>query len=398
MQITNVEATPVRVPLVPLSEGGIAPYGTNHNEFSAVERVVVRVDTDAGYTGWGEVRVLLSPAATVSIVEDGIAPIVEGQSPFEVEAFRRQVFIEYLNVVPLFAPIEIACWDILGQALERPIYELLGGWSAPSQTQRQRDPTEELDGRGKERHTVDVAYCVGILPPEEMAAKAEDVLEKGYSVLKTKAGRDWQTDVERVRAMDEAVDGQLEFRLDPNQGWTLDQALRVANRLDDHGIYLQYMEQPIRTNMHQELATLRHRTRQPIAPNEDAYIPQNLLQLANAGAMDAAVVDMTPAGGIAGLRQQAAVLDEIGVPSTHHCAFDLGVRTAAIAHAVHGLPGFELPPDCAYAGWDGDVVEEPLEIHDGALVVPDGPGLGVTVDPDRLAEFAIETEGGSGFQ
>jgi hypothetical protein len=73
------------------------------------------------------------------------------------------------------------------------------------------------------------------------------------------------------------------------------------------------------------------------------------------------------------------------------------VRVVADDRAVHGLPAFELPPDCAYVGWDGDVVEEPVEIHDGALVVPDGPGLGVTVDPDRLAEFAIETEGGSGF-
>lgn len=387
MEITSVEAFPVEVPLEPIEDGGIAPYVTNHGSLESVERVLVRVDTDTGVSGWGEVRVLLSPRATVSIIEDGIAPIVVGQSPFEVEAFRRQVFVEYMNVMPMFAPVELACWDIVGRQLDRPVYELLGGWTAPTQTKRRRDPTSRADG---DRATVDIAYCLGILSPEESAAKAEDVHADGYEVLKTKAGRDWRADVERIAAMDDAVDGDLAFRLDPNQGYTLDQAVRVAARLEDRGIYLEYLEQPIRTNMHDDLATLRNRTRQPVAPNEDTYIPQNLRRLADAGAMDVAVLDMTPAGGIAGLRQQAAIAEDVGTPTTHHCAFDLGVRTAAILHAVHGLPGFELPPDSAYDGWDGDVVEDPLTVRDGSFELPDGPGLGVTVDPDRVAEYSLD--------
>jgi L-alanine-DL-glutamate epimerase-like enolase superfamily enzyme len=384
--ITNVEAFVVDVPLIPIERGGIGPYRTNHGAAESKQRVLVRVDTDSGVSGWGEVRVLLSPATTVSIIEDGIAPVVEGQSPFAVESFRRQVFIEYMNIMPLFAPVEIACWDIVGKSLEKPIYELLGGWSAPNQAERDRNPdtAEHTD------HEIDVAYCLGILSPEESAAKAESVATDGFDVLKTKAGRDWQTDIERIVAMHHAVDGELEFRLDPNQGWTLDQALRVAARLDDHGIHLQYLEQPIRTNMHRDLATLRQRTHQPIAPNEDTYIPNNLRRLGSAGAMDAAVLDMTPAGGISGLRQQAAIVEDLGVPATHHCAFDLGVRTAAMLHAVYSLPGFALPPDSVYGNWEADVVHDPITLTDGALVVPDGPGLGVDVDMDRVREFAID--------
>jgi L-alanine-DL-glutamate epimerase-like enolase superfamily enzyme len=386
MEITGVETFPVEVPLEPLTEGGIAPYTTNHGEFSSMKRVLVRVDTDEGVSGWGEVRVLLSVDATVALIEDGVAPAVIGQSPFEVEAFRRQVFIEYANVSPFFAPVEIACWDIVGKVLDRPIKELLGGWTAPNQAERQRDP-EEADVPGE---SVDVAYALGILSPEESAAKAESVAAEGYPVLKTKAGRDWEQDVERIVAMDEAVDGELEFRLDPNQGWTLDQALRVAARLDDHEIYLQYLEQPIRVNMHDDLAALRNRTKQPIGPNEDTYIPNNIRQLADANAMDVAVLDMTPAGGIAGLRQQAGIVDDIGVPMAHHCAVDLGVRSAAILQAVTGIPGFELPPDTVYYAWEDDVIEEPLTVEDGTMYVPDGPGLGVTVDMDKVHEYAVE--------
>lgn len=387
MQITNIEAIPVDVPLIDLDEPlGISPYVTNHGEVRSMQRILVRVDTDEGVSGWGEMRAFLSPEATVAVIEDGIAPLVDGMSPFERETIRRRVFIEYTNADMFFAPVETACWDIVGKTLDRPIYELLGGWTASTQSSRRH--RQHLDEEGNDR-AIEVAFCLGILSPEESAAKAEEASNAGFSVLKTKAGREWQRDVNRVVAMDEAVDGQLEFRLDPNQGWTFDQALRVGAALEDAGIYLQYMEQPIRVDTPRELAKLGQRLRQPIAPNEDTYISHNLRSMLETAAMDAAVLDLTPSGGIAGLRQQAAILEDAGIAFTHHCAFDLGVRTAAILHAVYGIPGFELPPDTAYYGWEDDIVESPFTIDDGCLLVPDDAGLGVTVDPDAVATYRL---------
>ncbi|RQG93634.1 mandelate racemase/muconate lactonizing enzyme family protein [Natrarchaeobius chitinivorans] len=387
MQITAVEAIPVNIPITPLEEGGIAPYVTNHNSLEDMDRVLVRVDTDEGISGWGEVRVFLSPDATVSVIEDGIAPMIVGQSPFEIERFRRQLFIEYANTDMFFAPIETACWDIVGKATERPIYELLGGWTTPGQTGRKhRNHQTEYD----DDRSVEFAYCLGILPPEESAERAKEVADAGYSVLKTKAGRDWRTDVERIIAMDEAVDGELEFRLDPNQGWTTDQATRVGAMLDDAGVYLQYMEQPIRVDAHGSLAALRSRTTQPIGPNEDTYIAHNLQQLIAANAVDVAVLDLTPAGGIAGLRQQAGIAEDAGIPVTHHCAFDLGIRTAAIMHAVVGIPGFDLPSDTVYYSWEDDVITRPFEIESGRITVPSEPGLGITVDDSTVEQYRID--------
>lgn len=386
MEITGVEAFAVNVPLVDLEDGGIAPYVTNHNELTDMDRILVRVDTDEGISGWGEMRVFLSPEATVSVLEDGIAPMVEGHSPFETESLRRLLFIEYTNVDLFFTPIELACWDIVGKSLGKPVYELLGGWTAPdSASRKHRNHVTEYDSAG----TVEFAYCLGILPPEESRAKASQALDEGYGVLKTKAGRDWKQDVARIEAMHDEVDGELEFRLDPNQGWTLDQAVRVGAALSDAGIYLQYMEQPIRVDSHTSLARLRERIDQPIGPNEDTYIPHNLRGLIEAGAVDVAVLDMTPLGGIAGLRQAASIAEDAGVPYTHHCAFDLGVRTAAILHAVYGIPGFSLPPDTVYYGWEDDVIEDPFVIEDGAMTVPDAPGLGVEIDRDKLDAHRI---------
>jgi L-alanine-DL-glutamate epimerase-like enolase superfamily enzyme len=388
MEIAEVTATTVDVPLMDLDETlGIGPYVTNHGQVDSMERVLVRVDTDEGITGWGEMRTFLSAAATEAIIEDGIAPLIEGQSPFELERLRRQVFIEYTNIELFFAAVETACWDIVGKSLGKPMYELLGGWTAPQQTAA-LNADAAGSGSGTD-HEVEFAFCLGILPPEESRVKAREALDTGFSVLKTKAGRDWQQDVARIEAMHDEVDGQLEFRLDPNQGWSLDQAVRVGAKLDDAGIRLQYIEQPIRVDNHGSLAALRNRTTQPIGPNEDTYIPHKLRSLIEANAMDVAVLDLTPAGGIAGLRQQAAIVEDAGIPFTHHCAFDLGIRTAAILHAVHGIPGFSLPPDTTYYAWEGDVIADRFEVTEGRMTVPDDPGLGIDVDQDAVEEYRV---------
>jgi len=386
MQIAEVRAIPVNIPLTPISDGGIAPYTTNHGELYDVDRILVRVETDEGVTGWGEMRTFLSPEATVSVIEEGVAPLVTGQSPFEVEKLRRQVFIEYTNADIFFAPVEIACWDIVGRVLERPIYELLGGWTAPHQTSMEH---RQYTGDGEDHRRIDLAYALGIFPPEESRKYARRAHEDGYSVLKTKAGRDWRTDVERIRAMYDEVDGELEFRIDPNQGWTLEEAVRVGAMLEDDGIYLQYVEQPIRIDNHGSLETLRSRTGQPLAANEDTYAKHSMRRLLATDSIDVGVVDITPAGGISGIRQIANIAEDGGISLTHHCAFDLGIRTAAILHAVYGIPGFNLPCDTAYFGWESDIIYDLFEIENGQMKVPNGPGLGITVDESSVEEYRL---------
>jgi L-alanine-DL-glutamate epimerase-like enolase superfamily enzyme len=379
-----VSAIPVTVPLTHIEDGGIAPYRTNHGKLYEMDRILVHVETDEGYDGWGEVRAFLSPEATVAVIEDGVAPLVVGQSPFELEKLRRQVFIEYTNANMFFAPVETACWDVVGKALGRPVFELLGGWTADHQTTMKHREHVENDAGDR---WVEFAYALGIFSPDESRTYARRALDAGYSVLKTKAGRDWRTDVERIVAMHDEVDGELDFRIDPNQGWTVEDAVRVGAMLQDAGVYLQYMEQPIRVDNHESLASLRSRTAQPIAANEDTYILRNLRRMIGAGAIDVGVVDLTPSGGIAGLRQVAQIAEDGGLSLAHHCAFDLGIRTAAILHTVYGTPSINLPSDTAYFGWEDDVIETPFSIEDGHMTVPDGPGLGIEIDEDAVERY-----------
>jgi L-alanine-DL-glutamate epimerase-like enolase superfamily enzyme len=386
MKITDVTAIPVNVPFLSIDEGGNAPYRTNHNTVEDVDRVLVRVDTDAGITGWGEVRVFLTPTATVSILEDAIGELVVGRSPHEVETFRRMLFTEYTTQTAMFfAPVEIACWDIVGKSLGTPVYELLGGWTAPSSETRRREPTRSDDLR------VEFSYCMGILPTEDACDLARRVRREGYRSMQVKGGRDWRTDVERIAAIHDAVDGEVGIRLDSNQGYTIDEALRVGAELERRGVFLEFLEQPIRVDAHDALARLANRLRHPICANEDTYLPRNVPRLLDAGAADVFAVDMTPLGGITGLRQIAGIAEEANVPLTHHSALDLGVRTAAILHATCSIPGFSLPNDTAYFSWEADVIDDPFEIEDGSMAVPEGPGLGVQIDDDALDRYRIPT-------
>ncbi|MFB6218820.1 MAG: mandelate racemase/muconate lactonizing enzyme family protein [Halobacteriaceae archaeon] len=370
MEVTAIEAIPVEMGVEPIAEPrGLAPYVTNHGQVESMKRMLIRLDTDEGVTGWGEMRNTLSPESTKVVLEQDIAPHVVGRDVWEVEAFTDSFFFEYMDVQQFLGGVEMAMLDALGKYRGVPVHELVGG---------------------KCEDAVEFAYCVGILSPEESREHATRALEGGFDVLKTKAGRDWEQDVERIVAMDDEADGNLEFRLDPNQGWTFEEAVRVGAKLEDAGVYLQYLEQPVRIDTYGTYAKLRERLRQPVAVNEDMYFQRNLQYLGREDAIDAGVVDIVPSGGIRAMQKLAGQAADLGVSLSHHCAFDLGVKTAAILHAVAATPAVNLPPDTVYYAWEDDVIEEPFTVEEGAIAVPDGPGLGVTVDESKVEEYRID--------
>ena len=371
MSVTDIAAIPVTMDVKPLeSDLGLAPYVSNHDTVESVRRMLVRVDTDDGVTGWGEMLVgMKSAVVTKAVVDDVIAPELIGRDVGEIRGFVDSFYFPYAKVRPFVGAVETALWDAFGKTVGQPVYRLLGG---------------------KSRDRVPIATCLGILGPEESRTYAKRAVEYGFSTLKTKAGPDWREDVARIVAMSDAADGELEFRLDPNQGWTFEDAVRVATRLEAEDTLLQYLEQPVRIDTYSTYASLRNRVRTPIAVNEDTYFPRNLQFLLRADAIDVAVVDLVPAGGILRVREQVAMAANAGVSVSHHCGFDLGVKTAAMLHTVASTPGINLPPDSVYYAWEDYVIAEPFEVEDGTLPVPNGPGLGVEVDEKKVERYRCD--------
>ena len=392
MRITDVDTIPVEIPVKPIEEPwGLAPYVAGDRLYdlpeslsyqAALEQVetattsgrklLIRLETTDGITGWGEMKV---PSMTVgaAVVDELLTPELLHRKVSEaagfVDAFRNMPSKDYIDVTPLLGGVEMAMWDALGKTLGQPVHQLLGG---------------------KLRDQYPIAYCLGLRTPAESAMHAKFAVEHGFRTLKTKASRYWQTDVDRIVAMHEAVDGTLSFRLDPNQQWNLSQATNVAAALDRAGIGLEYLEQPIRVDSFGHLAALRTRSTQPIAINEDAYFARNVLESVRANAIDAAVVDLVPAGGILALKRLAAVAADANVSLAHHSNFDFGIKNAAKLHVLASTPAFDLAMDSVYYAFEDYLLETPLTIEDGAFIVPDRPGLAGPVAADALERYRLD--------
>ena len=375
MRITSVEATPVRVDIEPRTEPfGVAPYVAGYTTFEEILRLVVRIETEDGVVGWGETTVGPEPTLATTAIEEVVAPAAVGRPVWQVESFLDSFDYPYVQIRPYVAGVEMAMWDALGKTKGLSLHQLLGG---------------------KRVDELPVAYCLGITDPEEAVAQARWARDQGFEVIKTKGGLDVNDDVERLAAMNEAVGHETEFRLDGNQTMSFGEAVETGARLEDEGVYLQYFEQPLRTDTVGGYARLRQRLRTPIGVNEDTYHEYNLFELVREDAIDAAVVDMVPVGGLLPTKKLMGVADAANLSVAHHASFDLGIKTAAVLHFVAASPVMDLPPDRVNYSLSDDVVEDRFEVSEGRMTVPEGPGLGVSVDREAVEE--LRTSDGEGI-
>jgi len=366
MKITKITAYPVEVPLTPFEKGGIAPYVTRDRSYSKSCRTLVKVETDEGIVGWGEWMTIYPPKVMKALIEEVQAPRLIGDDPFQIHKIIAKSLIGgYLNNEWFASGIEIACWDIIGKALGKPIYALLGG---------------------KVRDRVAISYCLGIMDLDSTIQRVQEVIEQGYETLKIKAGKDVLFDAERVNRIREVAGPKLKIRVDPNQGYTTPQALRFLKEVETAN--LEYIEQPIRVRSFGDLVSLRTRCKTPIAVNEDCYVSYGLLEVIKQNAADAAVFDLETAGGLTGLKRVGSLAEEANLPLAHHCGLDLGIKTAAIIHGVVSTPAFSYAMDSTYYS-QAHILKEPLEILQGSFTVPEGPGLGIEVDERELNKYKV---------
>jgi L-alanine-DL-glutamate epimerase-like enolase superfamily enzyme len=228
---------------------------------------------------------------------------------------------------------------------------------------------------------------MGIRPYAEAKAIARQYVEQGFTTLKTKAGRDAQEDLEMVRGIRDGAGDRLKLRIDPNMGYSPEVALQLARDLEKYN--LEYFEQPMHLTLIAESARMRHRTRTPLALNESVTTPEIVLQILQLHAADVLLPDTYQSGGILAVKKEADLCAAAGVPCVFHCAHDLGLKTAAMLHVVASTPAFTLANDCTYYGLESDILTSPHVIEKGRMSVPEGPGLGVTVDEAKLAKYRV---------
>jgi L-alanine-DL-glutamate epimerase-like enolase superfamily enzyme len=358
MKITRLDALRVRIPQKP----PIAPYQNRYRAGTCKDALLVRLETDTGLVGWGETPDDWINKSFEGTPADRLRAQVVGRDPFDLEAFHAEN-----RLGPFLASAaEMAMWDIVGHATRQPLHKLLGG---------------------AVRTKVELAACMGIRPYAEAKAIARTYLDQGFTTLKTKAGRDAAEDLEMVRGIRDGVGDRLKLRIDPNMGYTPDVAASLARDLEQYA--LEYLEQPMHATLLAESARLRKRTTTPLALNESVTTAEVVLQILKLDAADVLLPDTYQCGGILAVKKVAALCEAAQVPCVFHCSHDLGPKTAAMLHVVASSPNFPLANDCTYYGLEDDIINPIFRIERGHLDVPEGPGLGITVDEAKLAKYRV---------
>jgi glucarate dehydratase len=370
MRITEVRVTPVSVPVV-------APLRYSTGADAAIHRLIVEIDTDEGITGLGECTAGAPREARLR----ELIPQLTDADPFQLERLRWQLSGPaeaklFGNVNHAFAAVEFACLDIQGKAIGRPVHDLLGG--------RVRD------------HVPLIAYLFYRYPNEHgdgavhdtatMVEHASEVIrEYGFRTLKFKAGvLPPELECEAILELRRAFPDRL-LRVDPNAAWSLSTALRVARRILDCD--LEYLEDPTWGLRGMQ----RFNTRCPwipLASNMAVATPEDFGPAFAMDCVDAILIDPHFYGGLRQGRHAAAALEILNAGVALHSQGELGISMAAQLHLAASLPALTHAPDAHYHHLTDDVIEGgKLTHHEGGLYVPAGPGLGVSLDPDRVAKY-----------
>jgi glucarate dehydratase len=340
----------------------------------ALQAVLVELETGDGLVGIGEAPVVWSgdAGATRALVE-AVAPLVVGADAWQPDVVRRRLYAEtgmaHLGTQGIswaLSGIDMALWDLAGRAAGQPLHRLWGGaW-------RTRSP-----------------FYADLVPdePERMAEDARRATEQGFRTLYFKVGFEPALDEARVRAVRAAVGDGPRIRVDANAAWSPGLAVTMLTRLADQG--LEYVEQPIPAGDPAELARLRARVPVPILAHESSLSVEGTLAVVRHGAADAVQLDPRFDAGIAGARLAAGIAEVAGLPAVTHTFGELGVGTALMLqlHAAHR--NFVLDNQTYYGNLEDDVIAGgPLPFDGPFLEVPTGPGLGVELDPGRVAHYA----------
>lgn len=352
---------------LPLAEGTYNWSGGK--SIRAYDSTVVRIETDTGLSGYGEVAPL-GPAylpAYAAGVRTGmaeLAPHLIGHDPTGLGAINRLMDRHLKGHPYVKSALDIACWDILGQQSGLSISTLLGG----------------CDGE-----SIGLYRAISQDAPERMAERVAHFRAQGYRQFQLKVGGAPDLDVARIRAVaSELQPGEI-IVADANGNWLAHQAMRVVSAVEDLDLYI---EQPCLT--YEECLSVRRRIRQPVILDESMDSPAALLRAHADGAMDVINIKLSRVGGLTAARQMRDMCVAMGIATTIEDSGGGDIVTAAIAHLAHSTPErlrFSVSDCNGYV--TVELADGAPRRADGRFRAPTGPGLGITPRSTALGKPAM---------
>lgn len=351
---------------------------------------VVRLETDDGHVGWGEapagetwggadMRYYGETPETVShMIEAHLFPGITDINPLRIANIHARMDKLVKGNPYAKAAMDIALYDIIGKALDQPVCDILGG-----------------DFRDR----IEVAHSLGIMPVDKCLDEAKIAVDEGVKTIKCKTGLDSERDVELVRRLRTELPDHIKIRVDGNEGYlSVSEAVRVTKAQEEFGIFL--CEQPLMGAV--DLARVANRIDTAVMADESAWTMQDIIELHTHGAAECISCYVTKPGGLYRAKQQGDLANALHLYCDIGGSIELGIGNAANLHLGAALQNAVLPsvcpvskpkdaagPEIAGIYYLDDIIEEPFEFVDGCVKRPKGPGLGITVDEDKIKAYSV---------
>lgn len=371
IRITDVVAHPLTTPIDDDQQR------TSQGSFGTISIVVVEVRTDAGLTGYGEALARYSPRSYATLIDEQLKPRVVGADPFDAGALWQKMYRTFSGrsggvLIEAISAIDIALWDLMGKALDKPVYKLLAGSGRP--------------------RVHAYASSIAWASDDVAVGQLRTALAQGFDLVKVKIGGPADAAIARCKLLREIAGPRVRLCADANWAFDVDDAVRVSRALLDLDYY--WFEEPI---VPEDLAGYRHlRAAVPIrfTAGESEHTAFGARDLIASRAIGIVQPDVARSGGISETRNIAALAAAFHVGYAPHVGASGAVCAAASLHLAAAMPNFVTFECMTFRNplrekLTKTKVADPDALVDGTVAVPQGPGLGIELDFDVVDQYRV---------
>lgn len=357
MKIARIETGEVRIPLV-------TPFKTALRTVDSVNDIVVRITADDGQAGFGEAP----PTAVITgdtkdsirgAVEEFIAPNLVGMEIDNLDGIMKKLHGCILKNTSAKAAVDMAVYDLFAKSCKKPLYKVLGG----SRSEIETDLTISVNEIG------------------EMVEDSLRAVEQGFRILKIKVGKEGIKDIDRIKAIRQAVGPDIRLRIDANQGWSPKEAVRIIRTMEDMGISMELVEQPVSAHDFNGMKYVTSQVYTPILADESVFSMEDAIRLIQERVADLINIKLMKTGGIYQALKICGIAENYGVECMIGCMLESKIAVSAAAHLAAGkgiitradLDGPSLCKEDPYTG--GPIYEG------NKITMNESLGLGITEVP-----------------
>ena len=360
MKIKNITLGEVNIPLV-------TPFKTALRSVDSVNDIVVRIEADNGMVGFGEAPPTAvitgdTKGSIVTAIRDFIASSLIGMDIENIDGIMQRLHKCILKNTSAKAAVDMAIYDLYAKNLGQPLYKVLGGNSTEVET--------------------DLTISVNDIP--EMVQDSLRAVQEGFRILKIKVGKEGLKDVERIKVIREAVGPDIVLRVDANQGWNAKDAVRIIRAMEDAGLNIDLVEQPVNAHDFKGMQLVTSSVYTPILADESVFSAEDAIRMIQERAADLINIKLMKTGGIYEALKICSIAEIYGVECMIGCMLESKIAVSAAAHlaAAKGIitrADLDGPSLCKIDPYEGGPLYEGPRI-----IMPDAPGIGILTVPAQF--------------